>query len=191
MGQAMTDRLSGLSTGNAGALLGAAVLAVVAVALVLTVTGVAEGEVVATLLFLPVFAAGLLAGRTAGYGAAGVATAAYVLLRRTTSPAPAWPTPGSWRSRGRARTPWPATSGRWPGRSWARAMASRPGAEARPGRARAGIRPGRWRGTSRGRPSDHRRERTTTAPDPCWSGSGRLRAGPRSPAERTGTVTVR
>jgi hypothetical protein len=83
MGQAMTDRLSGLSTGNArGALLGAAVLAVVAVALVLTVTGVAEGEVVATLLFLPVFAAGLLAGRTAGYGAAGVATAIYILLRR-------------------------------------------------------------------------------------------------------------
>jgi hypothetical protein len=83
MGQAMTDRLSGLSTGNArGALLGAAALAVVAVALVLTVTGVARGEVVATLLFLPVFAAGLLAGRTAGYGAAGVAAAAYVLLRR-------------------------------------------------------------------------------------------------------------
>jgi hypothetical protein len=83
MGQAMTDRLSGLNTGNArGALLGAAALAVVAVALVLTVTGVARGEVVATLLFLPVFAAGLLAGRTAGYGAAGVATAAYVLLRR-------------------------------------------------------------------------------------------------------------
>ena len=83
MGQAMTDRLSGLSTGNArGALLGAAALAVVAVALVLTVTGVAAGEVVATLLFLPVFAAGLLAGRTAGYGTAAVATAVYVLLRR-------------------------------------------------------------------------------------------------------------
>jgi hypothetical protein len=83
MGQAMTDRLSGLSTGNArGALVGAAALAVVAVALVLTVTGVARAEVVATLLFVPVFAAGLLAGRTAGYGAAGVATVVYVLLRR-------------------------------------------------------------------------------------------------------------
>ena len=83
MGQATTDRLSGLSTGNArGALLGAAALAIAAVALVLTVTGVAAGEVVATLLFLPVFAAGLLAGRTAGYGAAAVATAVYVVLRR-------------------------------------------------------------------------------------------------------------
>jgi hypothetical protein len=83
MGQAMTDGLSGLSTGKArGALLGAAALTVIAVALVLTVTGVARGEVVATLLFLPVFAAGLFVGRTAGYGAAGLATVVYVLLRR-------------------------------------------------------------------------------------------------------------
>ena len=84
MGQAMTDRLTGLSTGNArGALLGAASVAVVAVALVLAATGVASGEVVATLLFLPVFAAGLMVGRTAGYGAAGLATLVYVLLRRS------------------------------------------------------------------------------------------------------------
>jgi len=84
MGQATTDRLTGLSTGSSrGALLGAAALAVAAVALVLAATGVAGGEVVATLLFLPVFATGLLAGRTAGYGAAGAATLAYVLLRRS------------------------------------------------------------------------------------------------------------
>ena len=78
MGQAMTDRFDAR-----GALLGAAAVAVVAVALVLAATGVASGEVVATLLFLPVFAAGLMLGRTAGYGAAALATLVYVLLRRS------------------------------------------------------------------------------------------------------------
>ena len=84
MGQAMTDRLSSLSPTNArGALLGAAACAAVVVALVLAALGVAGGEVAATILFLPVFAAGLYAGRTAGYGAAAVATVAYVMLRRS------------------------------------------------------------------------------------------------------------
>ena len=84
MGQAQNHGLTGPSTGTArGALLGAAAVAVVAVAVVLAATGVAGGEIVATLLFLPVFAAGLLAGRNAGYGAAAVATLLYVLLRRS------------------------------------------------------------------------------------------------------------
>ncbi|HEX6417550.1 MAG TPA: hypothetical protein VFZ77_03610, partial [Acidimicrobiales bacterium] len=79
----MTDRLAGLSAGNArGALLGAASLAVVAVAVTLVITGVTSGEVAATVLFLPVFAAGLLGGRRVGYAAAALATLAYVGLRR-------------------------------------------------------------------------------------------------------------
>ena len=82
MGQAMTARLTGLGAGNArGALLGAATITVVAVSLLLTLLGVTSAEVVATLLFLPVFAAGLLAGRTAGYATAGVATLLYLTLR--------------------------------------------------------------------------------------------------------------
>ena len=96
MGQAMTDRLTGLSTGNArGALLAAASVAVVAVALVLAATGVASGEVVATLLFLPVFAAGLMVGRTAGYGAPAWPRWCTCCCGAATSPAPAWPTPAS------------------------------------------------------------------------------------------------
>ncbi|HEX6424869.1 MAG TPA: hypothetical protein VFZ79_15405 [Acidimicrobiales bacterium] len=83
MGQGMTDRLAGLSAGNArGALLGAASLAVVVVAVGLVVTGVTSGEVAATILFLPVFAAGLFGGRGVGYAAAAIATVAYVGLRR-------------------------------------------------------------------------------------------------------------
>jgi hypothetical protein len=83
MGQGMSDRLAGLSGGNArGALLGAASLAVVGVAVALLITGVTSGEVAATVLFLPVFAAGLLGGRRVGYAAAAVATLAYVGLRR-------------------------------------------------------------------------------------------------------------
>ncbi|HEX6417499.1 MAG TPA: hypothetical protein VFZ77_03355 [Acidimicrobiales bacterium] len=83
MGQGTNDRLAGLSAGNArAALLGAVSLAVVAVALALAVTGVTSGEIAATLLFLPVFAAGLLGGRPAGYAAAAGCTVAYVALRR-------------------------------------------------------------------------------------------------------------
>ncbi|HKY67430.1 MAG TPA: hypothetical protein VJM49_13705, partial [Acidimicrobiales bacterium] len=50
-------------------------------ALVLAVLGVTSAEVAATVLFLPVFAAGLLGGRVAGYVAAGVATVLYLVLR--------------------------------------------------------------------------------------------------------------
>jgi hypothetical protein len=84
MGQAMTSRFTGLSAGNARvAVLGAVSLVVVCVALGLVLTGVATGEVAATLLFLPVFAAGYLGGRTAGYLGAVVATVVYVALRRS------------------------------------------------------------------------------------------------------------
>ena len=41
----------------------------------------ASAEVVATVLFLPVFVAGLLAGRVAGYVAAGTATVVYLAMR--------------------------------------------------------------------------------------------------------------
>jgi hypothetical protein len=83
MGQAMTSRFTGLSAGQArGALAGAAAAVVCIVAIGLALSGVASGEVAATLLFLPVFGAGLLGGRRAGYLAAGLATVAYVALRR-------------------------------------------------------------------------------------------------------------
>jgi hypothetical protein len=84
MGQALTDRLTGLSAGNArGALLGSATLVVAAVAVALVLAGVTTGEVAATALFLPVFGAGVLGGRPAGYAGAAVATLVYVALRRT------------------------------------------------------------------------------------------------------------
>ena len=67
---------------------GARVLLVLAVALVvaivafgLVVAGVDRAEIVATLLFVPVFAAGLAVGRSAGWLAAAVATIVYVALR--------------------------------------------------------------------------------------------------------------
>jgi hypothetical protein len=83
MGQAMASRFTGLSAGQArGALVGAAAAVVCVVAIGLALSGVASGEVAATLLFLPVFAAGLLGGRRAGYLAAGVAAVVYVALRR-------------------------------------------------------------------------------------------------------------
>lgn len=83
MGQAMTDRLTGLRAGNArGALLGAASLVVVAVAVALVLAGVTSGEVAATVLFLPVFAAGFVGGRPAGYAGAAVATLLYIAVRR-------------------------------------------------------------------------------------------------------------
>ncbi|MBN2624093.1 MAG: hypothetical protein JXA83_12015, partial [Acidimicrobiales bacterium] len=84
MGQATTDRFTGLGAVNAqSALLGAASLVVVIVALALVLLGVTSGEVAATVLFLPVFAAGVLGGRPAGYAAAGVATLLYVALRKS------------------------------------------------------------------------------------------------------------
>ena len=84
MGQALTGRFSGLSAGSArGALLGAASVVVVGVAVGLVATGVTSGEVAATMLFLPVFAAGLLGGRPAGYAGAVVATVLYAMLRRS------------------------------------------------------------------------------------------------------------
>jgi hypothetical protein len=83
MGQAMTDRFTGLRAGNArGALLGAASFVVVVVAVALVLAGVTSGEVAATVLFLPVFAAGFVGGRTVGYVGAAVATALYIAVRR-------------------------------------------------------------------------------------------------------------
>ncbi|MGH9230985.1 MAG: hypothetical protein ACRD07_20030 [Acidimicrobiales bacterium] len=55
------------------------VVAIVAVGL--ATAGVDRVEVVATLLFVPVFAAGLVVGRSAGWLAAAVATIVYVALR--------------------------------------------------------------------------------------------------------------
>jgi hypothetical protein len=67
---------------------GARVLLVLAVALVvaivafgLVVAGVDRAEIVATLMFVPVFAAGLAVGRSAGWLAAAVATIVYVAMR--------------------------------------------------------------------------------------------------------------
>jgi hypothetical protein len=82
MGQAVS-RATGLEAGRGrAALAGAATVVVALLALALTLAGVADGEVVATLLFLPVFVTGLLAGRAAGYVAAAIATAVYVAVRR-------------------------------------------------------------------------------------------------------------
>ncbi len=67
---------------GARALLVLAVGAVVAiVGAGLVVAGVDRVEVVATLLFVPVFAAGLVVGRSAGLVTAGVATVVYLALR--------------------------------------------------------------------------------------------------------------
>jgi hypothetical protein len=83
MGQASTDTRAGFGAGNArGALLGAAALVVLAVVVALVAAGVTSGEVAATVLFLPVFAAGLLGGRVPGFVAAAGATVVYVALRR-------------------------------------------------------------------------------------------------------------
>lgn len=82
MGQGLSDRFTGPGAGSArGTLLGAATVLVAVVVVVLLLAGVANGEVAATALFLPVFAAGVLHGRPAGYGAAALATVAYVALR--------------------------------------------------------------------------------------------------------------
>jgi hypothetical protein len=67
---------------GAGALLVLAVTLVVAiVAAGLVAADVDRVEVVATLLFVPVFAAGLIVGRSAGWLAAAVATVVYLALR--------------------------------------------------------------------------------------------------------------
>src|SRR5262245_1831955 len=83
MGQAMTDRLTGLSGTNARlAVTTAASIVVFLVAGVLAAAGVADGEVVATVLFLPVLVVALYAGRPAGFVAAGLALAVYVAVRK-------------------------------------------------------------------------------------------------------------
>ena len=83
MGQALTTGLTGLSAGRARLVLSTcASVLVLVVALGLMAAGVADGEVVATVLFLPVFVAALYAGRTAGFVAAAGALAVYVAVRR-------------------------------------------------------------------------------------------------------------
>src|SRR5690606_24270 len=83
MGQGTSGRSADWGAGSVRiALLGGAAAIVVAVAVALVLAGVTSGEVAATVLFLPVFAAGFLGGRPAGYGVAALATAAYVALRR-------------------------------------------------------------------------------------------------------------
>jgi hypothetical protein len=83
MGQALTTRLTGLSATNARLVVSTAATAVVlAVAGVLAAAGSADGEVVATILFLPVFLAALYAGRAVGFVAAVLALGIYVAVRR-------------------------------------------------------------------------------------------------------------
>jgi hypothetical protein len=83
MGQTLTGRLAGQNAGSARAILVVVATAVVGiVAGGLQAAGVASGEVLATALFLPVFAAALFGGRTAGLVTAFAATALYVALRR-------------------------------------------------------------------------------------------------------------
>src|SRR5262245_23886873 len=83
MGQGLTDRFSGLSTGSGRAALATAAAAVVlVVCAVLAAAGVATGEIVATALFLPVFLAAMFVGPTVGLVAAAGATAVYALTRR-------------------------------------------------------------------------------------------------------------
>lgn len=82
MGIAGNARRGRLREHGARALLVLAVGAVVAiVGGGLVVAGVDRVEVVATLLFVPVFAAGLVVGRSAGLVTAGVATVVYLALR--------------------------------------------------------------------------------------------------------------
>jgi hypothetical protein len=82
MGIAGNARRGHLREHGARALLVLAVGAVVAiVGAGLVVAGVDRVEVVATLLFVPVFAAGLAVGRSAGLVTAGVATVVYLALR--------------------------------------------------------------------------------------------------------------
>src|SRR5262245_17665256 len=83
MGQALTNRLTGLSATNARLVVSTAASVVVfLVAGVLAAAGIADGEVVATVLFLPVFLVALYAGRPAGFVAAALALAVYLAVRR-------------------------------------------------------------------------------------------------------------
>jgi hypothetical protein len=82
MGNPGNARTGRLREHGARALLVLAVGAVVAiVAAGLVVAGVDRVEVMATLLFVPVFAAGLVVGRSAGLLTAGAATVVYLALR--------------------------------------------------------------------------------------------------------------
>ena len=82
MGIAGNARRGHLREHGARALLVLTVGAVVAiVGAGLVVAGVDRVEVVATLLFVPVFAAGLVVGRSAGLVTGGVATVVYLALR--------------------------------------------------------------------------------------------------------------
>ncbi|MGH9112368.1 MAG: hypothetical protein ACRDZN_08735 [Acidimicrobiales bacterium] len=79
----MSDRSGGLRAQSARALVvTAATLLVVTVAAGLTLAGVDRVEVGATVLFIPVFAAALVAGRAPGLVVAGVATLVYTAARR-------------------------------------------------------------------------------------------------------------
>ncbi len=83
MGQALTNRLTGLSATNARLVVSTAATVVVGlVAGVMAAAGIADGEVVATVLFLPVFLAALYVGRSAGFVAAALALGVYVAVRR-------------------------------------------------------------------------------------------------------------
>jgi hypothetical protein len=82
MGMPVTERLGSVRAPAARALVLVAVSVVVAaVAAVLVLLGVDRAEIIATLLFVPVFAAGLLVGSPPGWIAAGAATVVYVALR--------------------------------------------------------------------------------------------------------------
>src|SRR5215207_1518439 len=83
MGTSSTGRLGGMRAYSARALVVvAATLLVAVVAAGLALAGVDRVEVGATVLFVPVFAAALVAGRTPGLVAAGVATLVYAAARR-------------------------------------------------------------------------------------------------------------
>ena len=83
MGTPLTGRLGGMRAYSARALvIVAATLLVAVVAAGLALAGVDRVEVGATVLFVPVFAAALVAGRTPGLVAAGVATLVYAAARR-------------------------------------------------------------------------------------------------------------
>ena len=103
MAESTTDRISRLGSADVVAALAFGVVLgiVLVVAGVLAVVGVDTVEVVATVLVAAVFGVGLFAGQRAGLFAAGLATLAYVALRRATSrtpgppasPCSCWPAP--------------------------------------------------------------------------------------------------
>ena len=84
MGQARTYRLAGLGATNARLAVSTGATVVVAlVAGALAAAGVADGEVLATVLFLPVFVVGLYAGRNAGFVTAAAVLVVYLAVRRS------------------------------------------------------------------------------------------------------------